>query len=354
MWIEFVRAISLIFFAEMGDKTQILAMAFATKYKVRNVLIGILIGSFLNHGLAVILGSALSTVIPVQLLQVIAGVSFVGFALWTLKLDDEDEEEVKKGYGPIVTVALAFFIGELGDKTQLTAIVLATDASYPLLILLGTVTGMVITGGIGIYVGSKLGSKIPEFTIKMVSASVFMLFGVIKLWQNVPSEFITPLYVSAFILVVGLSAFFILRPTLEARRLGQTAYQQSAQRLYDFYHELSESVEEICLGTDICGSCQSTHCVIGATKHLLKHQDEEFKVDYETMEKKFNNMKIIRSLEKIISYLDENESTSTIDLTKKHLELILFKKEIPFINKEDYINKLKEIDPLVHKLIQSV
>lgn len=354
MLIEFVRAVSLIFFAEMGDKTQILAMAFATKYKVRNVLLGILIGSFLNHGLAVLLGSALSSVVPVELLQLIAGVSFVGFALWTLKSDEDEEEEVKKSYGPIVTVALAFFIGELGDKTQLTAIVLATDASYPLFILLGTVTGMVITGGIGIYVGSKLGSKIPEFTIKMVSAAVFMFFGVIKLWQNVPTQYLTLPYVGLFTVVIGLSAYFILRPTLQLRKAGLTAYQQSAQRLYDFYHELSVDVEEICLGTEICGSCQSTHCVIGATKHLLKHQNEEFKVDYDTLEKKFNNMKIIRSLEKIITYLDENESTETINTTKKHLEMILFKKEIPFTSKVEYIEKLKEIDPLVYKLIQSI
>jgi putative Ca2+/H+ antiporter (TMEM165/GDT1 family) len=115
-----LKAFMLIFVAEMGDKTQILAMAFATKYPVKKVLLGIFIGAFLNHGLAVLFGSYLSQIIPISSLQIIAGFAFVGFALWTLYSDDEEEEETKKyKLGPIFTVSLAFFLGELGDKTQL-------------------------------------------------------------------------------------------------------------------------------------------------------------------------------------------------------------------------------------------
>jgi len=349
MLVEYLTAVGLIFIAEMGDKTQILAMAFATKYRVRTVLAGIFIGSFLNHGLAVILGSALSTVIPVEALQIIAGISFIGFALWTLKLDEDEEESVKKSYGPIITVALAFFIGELGDKTQLTAIVLSTDASYPFLILLGTVTGMVITGGLGIYVGSKLGSRIPEFTIKMVSASVFMLFGALKLYQYLPSQYLTMELVLLYVSGISLAAFYILKPTILARRTGQTAFQKSAQRLFDFYKELSTEIEDICLGETVCGNCQTKNCVIGATKYLLSHSDEDFTIDINTIDKKFDHLKVIRSLESILDFLEVNDTSKIIEATKRNLELILFKQEIDFVNKEDYLKKVKELDEGIHR-----
>src|SRR5690606_5883620 len=107
-----------------------------------------------------LLGSYLSQVVPIKTIQMIAGAAFVGFALWTLKPEDEEEEmETRMQFGPAATVALAFFLGELGDKTQLTAITLAADASFPLLILAGTVTGMIATGALGIMVGKKLGDK---------------------------------------------------------------------------------------------------------------------------------------------------------------------------------------------------
>ena len=130
MFQEILKAFTLIFIAEMGDKTQILAMAFATRYPVKKVLLGIGIGAFLNHGLAVLLGSLLSNFIPINTLQLVAGIAFVGFAIWSLKIEEDDEEETPKfQLGPVVTIALAFFIGELGDKTQLTAITLASDST---------------------------------------------------------------------------------------------------------------------------------------------------------------------------------------------------------------------------------
>jgi len=114
---EMIKAFMLIFIAEMGDKTQILAMAFAVRFPVKKVLLGIGIGAFLNHGLAVIVGSYLSKMISIDIVQMVAGFVFILFALWTLKPDEDDEvEEAKSKFGPVATVALAFFLGELGDK----------------------------------------------------------------------------------------------------------------------------------------------------------------------------------------------------------------------------------------------
>ena len=150
---ELIRAFFFIFIAEMGDKTQILAMAFATKYKVHKVLLGVFIGSALNHGIAIILGAYLSSLITSGLIQIVAGVSFIFFGLWGLKIGDEEEEEQNTRFGPIMAVAVAFFIGELGDKTQLTAMTLSTDAQYPIFILFGTVFDYYLAGISGLYYG---------------------------------------------------------------------------------------------------------------------------------------------------------------------------------------------------------
>ena len=248
---ELLKAFILIFIAEMGDKTQILAMAFATKFPVKKVLLGIFLGSLLNHGLAVVFGTYISNLIPINTIQVVAGFAFVLFSLWTLMSDSDDEEDEKQKskFGPVVTVAIAFFIGELGDKTQLTAITLATDATYPLVILAGTVLGMIFTGGIGIIIGKKLGSKIPEFTIKIIAASVFMFFGITKLYQTLPSEYLNLQNVSIFIGLIVIAAFIILRPMIIRRRQGQeSAFRRRSRELYNYYHQVEKNIDKICLG----------------------------------------------------------------------------------------------------------
>lgn len=221
---EFIRALFLIFMAEMGDKTQILAMAFATRFKVYEVLVGVFIGSLLNHGIAVALGAYLSNVIPMGAIQITAGFLFIGFAFWTLKTDDEEDEENKgKNFGPILTVAVAFFIGELGDKTQLAAITLSVDASFPIFILMGTVSGMVLTSGLGIFVGNKIGDKVPELVIKFVSASIFMIFGITKLYSALPSRYINPFNIIVFLILLVIGTYIMLKPTLKVRN-GEDRY----------------------------------------------------------------------------------------------------------------------------------
>lgn len=210
---EYFTAFLLITIAEMGDKTQLLAMAFASKFKPISVLIGIGIGAFLNHGIAIVIGNYISKIIPINVIQIIASVLFLVFGFWSLKLDSEDEDEnsVKSNYGPIITVAIAFFIGELGDKTQLTAMTLGANSAYPILVLLGTVTGMILTGGLGIIVGKLLGKKIPEVTMKFIAAFVFMIFGSIGLYTRLPNNFLTPINMICYIGIIILIISLILR-----------------------------------------------------------------------------------------------------------------------------------------------
>ena len=142
----------LIVAAEMGDKSQILAMTFATRYTIRQVMLGVFFGILLNHGIAVALGTSLSLIISLDIVRALAGVVFVIFALLTLaKMDEDDLESTNNHrYGPVATVSMAVFISELGDKTQLATITLASSSQYPLFVLAGTVSGMVITSAIGI------------------------------------------------------------------------------------------------------------------------------------------------------------------------------------------------------------
>lgn len=182
----FLFSAGAVTLAEMGDKTQLLAMAFATKYKAAKVLLGVFLATVLNHALAVAAGSIIARFQSLEVwVQGIAALSFIFFGLWTIRGDKlEGEENRKTRFGAVMTVAIAFFFAELGDKTQLATISLATTyPKEPLFILMGTTTGMLIADSIGILVGVVMCKKIPERTIKLVSALAFMVFGFIASYQ---------------------------------------------------------------------------------------------------------------------------------------------------------------------------
>lgn len=181
----FLSSTIFVVLAEMGDKTQLLGMAFATKYKARVVLAGVLVATLLNHFLAVALGDLLTNFIPLSTIQLIAAFSFIFFGLWTLRGDSLDGEDKKVYFNPFWTVVIAFFIAEMGDKTQLAAIALAAKYNSLLWVWMGTTLGMIISNIIGITIGVVLGKKIPEKLVKVVSATIFIAFGYIGIWQNI-------------------------------------------------------------------------------------------------------------------------------------------------------------------------
>jgi len=353
MLIELLKAFLLIFIAEMGDKTQILAMAFASKYKIKQVLIGVFIGSLLNHALAVLLGSNLHHIVPLETLSIIAGFSFIVFGLWNLKVDIDDEQSKLSKYGPIITVSIAFFIGELGDKTQLTAIALSADAAYPLFILMGTVLGMVFTSMIGIFIGRKLGNRIDEFYIKMGASFVFLLFGYIKLLENLPVEYLSVVYVVIFSVVVIAIGTLLLIPTMKRREEQLlTKYQVAAKTLYNYYNDIEVDIDKICLGEGTCGLCEGNKCPIGYTKNLLKAAINKENViesyrSLEVVDKEFDLIKVRESLLKTIHVLKADWKNSEFDEVhkiRKNLEIILFNQDINSNTFYEYIEKLVVID----------
>lgn len=364
---ELLRAFFFIFAAEMGDKTQILAMTFATQYKVRKVLLGVLIGSALNHGIAIALGSYLSSVIPLDKIQLAAGVMFIIFGLWTLKTDDEEEEKSnKKSFGPVLTVAMAFFMGELGDKTQLTAMTLGTDANFPIFILFGTVLGMLATSSLGIFVGSIIGDKVPEFAIKIVSSGIFLFFGTLKLFQTINPRFITGFNIMIYFIILAISTYLLLKPTLKARKSGnKLPMQEVAATLYIQANEIEKAVENICLGESSCGACAGSKCLIGFTKRALMSATEEgvFILPSEWEElpkynnKNFEQGKVIEALALTLSHLEEYgynvDENYVVNKARQALETIAFGEKIPFDgNIEKYYKNMKKRNERIYDRVR--
>lgn len=211
---ELIAAFLLVFIAEMGDKTQILAMMFASKYPPKTVLLGVFLGALANHGIAVLVGALLGDIIPVVFLSIIAGAAFIYFAFSSLKVEEESEEEVKSLKSAVMTVGMAFFIGELGDKTQLSAITLAMDALYPIVILIGTVTAMVATSILGIVVGNKIGTKISKEMITIGSSIMFFLFGITKLISTLYSVIGIGYILIGSIFVIGIFLWYMKKTVL--------------------------------------------------------------------------------------------------------------------------------------------
>jgi len=166
-----------IFLAELGDKTQLLGIAMAARFSVITVILGILAASFANHFFAVLVGSYLSNFINVNFISIIVAIFFILFGLWTLSAEQLEGEEKKTYFNAFWTVAITFFLAEMGDKTQLTSISLAAKYQSFFSVWLGAVTGMLFSNLVGITIGVVLGRKIPQKTMKIIAATIFICFG---------------------------------------------------------------------------------------------------------------------------------------------------------------------------------
>jgi putative Ca2+/H+ antiporter (TMEM165/GDT1 family) len=201
--------------AEMGDKTQLLAMAFATRYPPFKVLIAVFLATIINHALAVTVGHFLTVYIPIEIISFIASLSFIFFGLWTLRGDALSGEDKKPSrFGPVITVGIAFFLAEMGDKTQLATISLAIEYGNMLQVLIGTTLGMVVADGFGIIVGIVMRKKIPERVIKYISATIFGAFGFVGVYGALAPKLgngLTVIVLIALAACVAVVAYFMVR-----------------------------------------------------------------------------------------------------------------------------------------------
>ncbi|MGZ4594333.1 MAG: TMEM165/GDT1 family protein [Actinomycetes bacterium] len=184
----FLLSTGVIFLAELGDKSQLMAMTFATRFRMREVLVGITVATAVVHLGSVAIGAAVGTALPTDVIAVAAGVAFLAFAAWTLRGDTLDAGDAAKAARTttraVLAVGVAFFLAELGDKTMLATVTLATREGW-LGTWLGSMVGMVAADALAIVVGAILGRHLPERVIRYGAAAAFAIFGVLLILQGV-------------------------------------------------------------------------------------------------------------------------------------------------------------------------
>ena len=185
----FIVSTSVVALAEMGDKTQLLSLILAARYrKPMPIVFGILVATLLNHAMAGALGAWLSSLMRPEVLNWVMAAAFIAMGLWILvpdKLDEDDVAVPKQQMGVFFATVVAFFLAEMGDKTQFATIALAAQYSDVLSVVLGTTLGMMMANAPAVYLGNRFAQRLPTKIIHMIAAIIFIAIGVltaVKAW----------------------------------------------------------------------------------------------------------------------------------------------------------------------------
>lgn len=219
----FFKILLTEFIAEMGDKTQLMLIALTSKYKLKDIILGTAVAILVLNGLAVLAGGLVSEFIPDWVIKIVAALAFLYFAASTIAGDeDEEEENAKSGiqFAPLA-VFCTFFVAELGDKTQLTAITFGANEgmSAALIVWLACSLGLFAADILGMMVGYLLKSKTPDGLLNSLAFVIFSVFGVYTLYRGLHliRESVCPIPVWP-ILIGATSGFIGLCVWLFARR----------------------------------------------------------------------------------------------------------------------------------------
>lgn len=181
-----LTAFVVVFVAELGDRTQLLLLALATRHAVLPVAVGTLLGYSVTTVVAVALGAVVGSALPETAVQVGGGLLFLGFAVWTLVGDDDDDDDGADAHAqrrPLAlmgSIAGAIMVSEIGDKSMLATATLATDGD-PVLVWIGALLGILSAGGLGIAAGRLLADRVDPRLLRWASAALFAAFGVVML-----------------------------------------------------------------------------------------------------------------------------------------------------------------------------
>ena len=185
----FIVSTSVVALAEMGDKTQLLSLILAARYrKPLPIVFGILVATLLNHAMAGALGAWLSSLMRPEVLNWVMAAAFIAMGLWILvpdKLDEDDVAVPKQQMGVFFATVVAFFLAEMGDKTQFATIALAAQYSDVLSVVLGTTLGMMMANAPAVYLGNRFAQRLPTKIIHIIAAIIFIAIGVltaVKAW----------------------------------------------------------------------------------------------------------------------------------------------------------------------------
>ena len=181
----FLVATGVVTLAEMGDKTQLLALVLAARFRRPwPIVLGIFTATVVNHALAGALGSWLTQVLGPQVLRWILGGSFIAMAAWMMipdKLDDGDTPQAAR-FGVLGTTVIAFFLAEMGDKTQVATVMLAARFTHALLpVVMGTTLGMMLANAPVVWLGERIVRTVPIKLVHGISAAIFVVLGVAAL-----------------------------------------------------------------------------------------------------------------------------------------------------------------------------
>lgn len=181
----FFVSTAIVAIAEMGDKTQLLALVLAARFrKPWPIVLGILAATLANHALAGAVGAWVTTLIGPQVLRWVLGGCFIAMAVWMLIPDklDEDETAAVSRWGVFGTTLIAFFLAEMGDKTQIATVVLAAKYNAYLWVVAGTTLGMMLANAPVVWLGERITRLVPLRIVHLVSAGIFLVLGLLALW----------------------------------------------------------------------------------------------------------------------------------------------------------------------------
>ena len=180
----FLISTGIVALAEMGDKTQLLSLVLAARFrKPWPIVLGILVATMANHGLAGAVGSWVTTVLGPDVLRWVLGVSFLAMAVWMLipdKLDEEDTGSAPR-MGVFLTTVVAFFLAEMGDKTQIATVMLAAQYQAWFAVVAGTTLGMMLANAPVVWLGDAITKRVSLRLVHLVSALVFAVLGLVAL-----------------------------------------------------------------------------------------------------------------------------------------------------------------------------
>jgi len=178
-----VVSTGVVALAEIGDKTQLLAFILAARFKKPlPIILGILVATLINHGLAGALGAWITATISPNVLRWVLGASFIAMAIWTMIPDKiEEETQFTQRFGVFGATFITFFLAEMGDKTQIATVAMAAHYTAPLMVVMGTTLGMLIADVPAVFAGDKLANKIPMKLVHAIAAAVFLALGVATL-----------------------------------------------------------------------------------------------------------------------------------------------------------------------------
>lgn len=182
-----ILSMSVVALAEMGDKTQLLSFVLAAKLKHKlSIILGILFATLANHFVAGYAGSWLASLVSPHVLKWIVALSFFAFGAWALRPDKLEEDHSLQGAGVFLTTLIAFFLVEMGDKTQLATIALAARYHSLVAVVLGTTTGMMIANVPAVWLGEALAHRVNMTVMRSVAAGLFVLLGILALLVPAP------------------------------------------------------------------------------------------------------------------------------------------------------------------------